>query len=154
MAEHWCKEHQTVWFKKGNMRGYAHPVLDDDGVQMQNDNGRNIWCNEPTETPPAKPAPVPGKKVEPPEEDRAKPIISGAEKGLWWKEVGENFRAGLFKKDDNANGTKLWNLYIKQMLASLEITLEKEVQPAKDSKLVAEVKKLVPGAKDVTEGGD
>ncbi len=41
MAEHWCKEHQTVWFKKGKMRGFAHPILDEDG------KATGEWCNEP-----------------------------------------------------------------------------------------------------------
>jgi len=41
MAEHWCKEHQMAWFKKGKMRGYAHPILDEDGEKTDN------WCNEP-----------------------------------------------------------------------------------------------------------
>ena len=35
---HYCKEHETVFFKKGKMRGYAHPI---------GDTGE--WCNEPEE---------------------------------------------------------------------------------------------------------
>jgi hypothetical protein len=34
MAEHFCGEHQKEYFKKGNMKGYAHPV------------GDGTWCNE------------------------------------------------------------------------------------------------------------
>lgn len=41
MAEHWCKEHQTVWFKKGKMKGYAHPIMDENGEPTSE------WCNEP-----------------------------------------------------------------------------------------------------------
>ncbi len=41
MAEHWCKEHQTVFFKKGTMKNYAHPILDEDGEPI------GEWCNEP-----------------------------------------------------------------------------------------------------------
>ena len=41
MTEHWCKEHQTVWFKKGKMKGYAHPILEVDGEPT------GEWCNEP-----------------------------------------------------------------------------------------------------------
>lgn len=41
MAEHYCKEHQTAWFKKGKMKNYAHPVKDEQGE----DTGE--WCNEP-----------------------------------------------------------------------------------------------------------
>ncbi len=46
-------------------------------------------------------------------------------KMFWWKEVGENFRAGLFKKDDG-NGALLWKAYIAQMMVSLEIKIEKK----------------------------
>ena len=59
-------------------------------------------------------------------------------KEFWWKEVGENFRAGLFKKDEG-NGKKLWELYVKQMTKSLEITF--------DSAVVKEAKKL--GAEEI-----
>lgn len=49
MTEHWCKEHQRVWFKKGNMKNYAHPILDEDGNQMYDDDGKALWCNQPKE---------------------------------------------------------------------------------------------------------
>ncbi len=39
MAEHWCNEHGKIWFKKGNMRGYAHPIEDEKGQTTG-------WCNE------------------------------------------------------------------------------------------------------------
>lgn len=41
MAEHWCKEHKQAFFKKGKMKGFAHPILDDDGEPT------GEWCNEP-----------------------------------------------------------------------------------------------------------
>jgi len=62
------------------------------------------------------PEPLPG--------ETPKREISGEERGLWWKEVGLNFRAGLFKKDEG-NGALLWRAYITQMLASLELTIGK-----------------------------
>ena len=37
---HWCSIHQTPFFKKGKMKGYAHPIKDDFGE----DSGE--WCNE------------------------------------------------------------------------------------------------------------
>jgi len=43
MAEHFCKEHGVVFFKKGKMKGYAHPVVDDGG------DPTGEWCNEPEE---------------------------------------------------------------------------------------------------------
>lgn len=72
-------------------------------------------------------------------------VISGVEKGLWWKEVGENFRAGIFKKDDKGSGTYLWREYIKQMLVSLEIKIEVKKEVAKEeikSPLVEAAKKM------------
>lgn len=37
--EHWCAEHGKVWFKRGSMRGYAHPIEDEGGQTVG-------WCNE------------------------------------------------------------------------------------------------------------
>ena len=34
--KYWCAEHKTNWFKKGNMRGYAHKI-----------EGTDKWCNMP-----------------------------------------------------------------------------------------------------------
>ncbi len=34
--EFYCRTHKTVWFKRGKMRGYAHPI---------GDSGE--WCNMP-----------------------------------------------------------------------------------------------------------
>jgi hypothetical protein len=34
-VEHYCTVHKTQWFKKGNMKGYAHPI-----------SGTKEWCNE------------------------------------------------------------------------------------------------------------
>ena len=50
--------------------------------------------------------------------------IAPQEKGMWWKEVGECFRAGLFKKDDNGAGTYLWKAYVKQMLIAVDVSIE------------------------------
>ena len=50
--EHWCPIHNTEFFKKGNMKGYAHPVTVDG-----KETGK--WCNEvkamPEEIPSAPP---------------------------------------------------------------------------------------------------
>lgn len=35
MVEHYCELHKTNFFKKGGMKGYAHPIA-----------GTNDWCNE------------------------------------------------------------------------------------------------------------
>ncbi len=72
--------------------------------------------------------------------DKPKLEIAPQEKGMFWKELGENFRAGLINKDDNDVGTYLWGVYTNQMFSSLGITIpvKKEVQSA----LVEEAKKL------------
>ena len=41
MAEHWCKEHKMAFFKKGKMKGFAHPICDEDGEPT------GEWCNKP-----------------------------------------------------------------------------------------------------------
>lgn len=49
-GENWCAAHQTTWFKKGKMKGYAHPIKDENGK----DTGD--WCNKPETQPYEKPA--------------------------------------------------------------------------------------------------
>lgn len=44
--EHWCSVHKTKFFKKGNMKGYAHPI-----------EGTKDWCNEQEAQKPVEPAP-------------------------------------------------------------------------------------------------
>jgi len=39
MEGHYCTTHQTVFFKKGKMKGYAHPITDAEGQTIG-------WCNE------------------------------------------------------------------------------------------------------------
>ena len=39
---HWCAKHKTAWFRKGKMKGFAHPVLND-----QTGEPTGEWCNEP-----------------------------------------------------------------------------------------------------------
>ena len=61
MTEHWCKEHEQVWFKKGKMKGYAHPLTGEG------------WCNEPKLVEGELPAPVPVNiPAEPPKPDTGK----------------------------------------------------------------------------------
>jgi len=49
--------------------------------------------------------------------------VSGQEQGMWWKEMGECFRTGLFKKDEGV-GKTLWIRYCSQMLDKLGISIE------------------------------
>lgn len=60
MEGHYCTEHETVFFKKGKMRGYAHPI---------GDTGE--WCNEPEEGG----AEIPASHIGAQEEDPTKKSI-------------------------------------------------------------------------------
>jgi len=40
-APHFCVEHKQPFFKKGKMKGYAHPINDEEGEPT------GEWCNEP-----------------------------------------------------------------------------------------------------------
>ena len=44
MVEHYCQEHGVVFFKRGGMKSYAHPIKDEKG----GDTGK--WCNEGSES--------------------------------------------------------------------------------------------------------
>lgn len=61
MAEHWCSEHKEVWFRKGAMKGFAHPIKDDEGNQTYGEDEKALWCNEPKEETQAKPKPQSGQ---------------------------------------------------------------------------------------------
>jgi len=49
-SAHWCELHGVNFFKKGRMKGYAHPI-----------EGTDEWCNEPEETPKQN-SPTPGQR--------------------------------------------------------------------------------------------
>lgn len=53
MADHYCEEHQVKFFKKGGMKGYAHPLEDGAGETIG-------WCNEEK---PSEPKPDPPKEA-------------------------------------------------------------------------------------------
>jgi len=84
MAEHWCKEHQMTWFKKGKMKGYAHPILDEDGEPT------GEWCNEPKSEIKEKPASPTYKGRDEDKVDRRTFVM----------EIGEDWRAGKRKDND------------------------------------------------------
>ena len=57
LDKYFCAEHNTVWFKKGKMRNFAHPI---------GDTGQ--WCDMPAEAPsrPAQPSSPAGRTKQPP----------------------------------------------------------------------------------------
>jgi len=84
MAEHWCKEHQTTFFKRGKMKGFAHEILDKDGEST------GKWCNEPKSEATEKPAPSTYKGRDEDKVDRRTLVM----------EIGEDWRAGKRKDND------------------------------------------------------
>jgi len=64
--EHWCKKHNTKFFKTEKMKAWAHPVKNEDGSPTLDDKGKQIWCSEKAE-PQAKKA-EPEKQQEMPQE--------------------------------------------------------------------------------------
>ena len=42
-----CKEHDTEWFKRGKMRGYAHPIEGSDGWCNMPEDDDNLWDETP-----------------------------------------------------------------------------------------------------------
>ncbi len=47
-SKRYCKHHNTEWFKRGKMRGYAHPIEGSDGwCNMPEDDAANIWGKTP-----------------------------------------------------------------------------------------------------------
>ena len=99
MSGHYCTEHKTVFFKKGKMRGYAHPI---------GDTGE--WCNEPEEG---------GDPI--PEEKKAELGFDPQELGMWYKEIGLNYRAG---KLEGTTGKALMAAYWARMFTVIGVTKE------------------------------
>ena len=56
--EHWCDEHKTAFFMKGNMRSFAHPVKDAAGKQAVDEKGKATWCYEHHDKPESKTDPI------------------------------------------------------------------------------------------------
>ena len=61
-------------------------------------------------------------------EASSKPIISGQEIGLWWKELGESLRSGLIDRSKPA-GKALEKFYKAKMLDVLGVKVETKQNP-------------------------
>jgi len=128
---HYCVTHDAIFFKKGNMRGFAHPILDEKG------DATGKWCNEPKQEEPQE---TPAEKVAPPvmskddwaEKDRVTRKSIERQKSLELALRVVELSGVKTKITENAIATA----------KSFEAYLEgKEVQPRK-SKLVEEAEKL------------
>lgn len=102
MSGHYCAEHKVVFFKKGAMRGYAHPIEGTEPVK---------WCNEPE----GGGEPIPAEE---PSGLQPKFVPSGEELGMWYKEIGLNYRADKLK---GAMGLALMTAYWVRMFTAIGI---------------------------------
>lgn len=132
MAEHFCTMHKTVFFMRGNMRGYAHPIGEKDEATDKYPEG---WCNEEDlEKVRNLPAQSPDKVLPEHQEeiDKAKKAVTkreptGQEVGLWWKEAGELYR--MWEMHPEIRPDKPWAktfvaAYFAQMFSVLPIKKE------------------------------
>jgi len=104
--EHWCKEHDTAFFKRGRMKSYAHPI---------GDTGE--WCHEhkeQAETPPTEPI----EKIFP---DETPPDASTAEKTTPDEGTAPNATDELLSKVAEAKGYKNYKTARSYLVNSLKI---------------------------------
>ena len=114
MTGHYCAEHETVFFKKGSMRGYAHPI-----------GTTGKWCNEPDEIERVIKTPVdlppPEAILEPPKPPKDELTRSQEiERAVWFKELGECLRSG-FIDVTKPQGLQLKMAYLAEMFRVLNI---------------------------------
>ena len=113
---HYCKEHDTVWFKSKNMRNYAHPVKTSDGETVFDDSGKQKWCNEP-ESDTATVAL---------ESHKSPPSNSSPETGMAWNNLGARIGDGSIDRDYPRSATKIKSQYYKYIFGVTGITTDKE----------------------------
>ncbi len=156
MTEHFCVKHQTPFFKKGKMRGYAHPIVDEEGKPT------GEWCNEPDEEPkPAKVQPaekIPIPKDTKPEKSNLLPAPSredSIESQTAYKGLIELMVAGIIKPEDNIGKRVLaWGLVRLGKMppdiaqAITEASQSKTSSTPPDDKEVADWKKQFAQVKD------
>lgn len=115
--KHWCSEHGKVFFKRGSMRGFAHPIEDENGTTVG-------WCNEDAKEvaklEPGKAEPVPLQEGEEPLPKTKSQEIA---EHVWWKEMGEMLRAKDIDTTKPA-GKAMRTAYYAQMLSVLPIKIE------------------------------
>ena len=111
--EKFCTEHNTVFFMKGRMKGYAHPIKDTNG----NDTGQ--WCNMSkeqeamVEQAPHLETPPVVKSGEPKRQLTSEEVKQNSiEQQVAIKEVGEMMRADLLPKLKDGNYTGASNSMI------------------------------------------
>ncbi len=122
MAEkHWCSTHEVVFFKKGKMKGYAHPIEGTDPVE---------WCNEPEGEEDEPKPPVPKTQKE--DTGRGSPTERlSIEAQVAFKGIVSLMGCGVINRDEGIAQTAL--NYAMSKLGHWS-SLGKEVVPEKESK--------------------
>ena len=111
MDTNYCKEHGTLWFKKGQMKSYAHPIKE----------GKITigWCNKPTDE-----APSLVKEVI---KEGAK-IVETAPKALVEQEIEEERATReLAKRQGDAKNRAFALSYAKDLAVAAQSTIGKEL---------------------------
>ena len=111
--EHFCNQHGTEFFKRGNMRGYAHPIGEKDESTGKYPEG---WCNEDAQ----EVAKLPARTPQPiPLADGEEPVFKSKDKQIaehvWWKELGNRIGDGSLEKDYPTYAVKIKHEYYKKM---------------------------------------
>ena len=118
---HYCSIHNTVFFKRGKMRGYAHPIKDGNGE----DTGE--WCNEKDLEKVQNLEPQPSDRLLPKDQaiidDEVKTKDQRIAEHVWWKEMGEMLRAKDIDQTKPA-GRAMRTAYYAKMLSVLDIKIE------------------------------
>ena len=117
--KNWCVTHGKVWFQKGKMKGFAHPI---------EEGGETVgWCNRPEDfkEPVEKPENTP-QETHPSKQPLE---IAPQERGMWFKEVGEMIRCGILTRETILGEKKpvaktIFQSYWANMLVGLSIRVE------------------------------
>ena len=120
MPEHFCQEHQAVFFKKGAMRGFAHPILDANGEKT------GAWCNEPPEAKEGLPPPTKPKVIESsiPKSEPKPETISGVTVGMTINNITQLICAKQVIITFEGLAPKVMAWYKSQMLHNMGILVE------------------------------
>ena len=121
MTEHFCGIHKTEFFKRGKMRGFAHPIKDENGE----DTGE--WCNEEDLEKVQNLSPTSSQELLPKDQEIIDEEVKGKpapqEIGMWYKELGEMLRAKDIDTTKSA-GKAMRTAYYAKMMSVLDIKIE------------------------------
>ena len=108
-SSHYCKVHDTAFFKRGAMKGYAHPI---------GDTGE--WCNEPEEK----------KAATPPVAKKQAPVEVSDKRGEFEKEGRDILEEELSRKQKPVQKATGQVLHPIDEEAPPELSIEEKAPPA------------------------